>query len=141
MSIQTVLDSGSPSESNGWPRSAGSDGSEYSVTRSSITFSPIRVPPPDLENGLRPSSAVRALSAPLNSGTRSVTADGSSTAVYRPGSIACGFRLATAFCAAMRPIAAGSTWPQSRAPPVAHPLPVPSGVRAVTEKSASVERW
>ena len=58
----------------------------------------------------------------------------------QPGSIACGLRLATAFCAATRPIAAGSTALQSRAPPRAQPLPVPSGVRAVTEKSASVVR-
>ena len=36
--------------------------------------------------------------------------------------------------------AAGSTRPQSCAPAVAQPLPVPSGVRAVIEKSASVVR-
>ena len=51
-----------------------------------------------------------------------------------------GLRLATAFCAAMRPIAAGSIALQSRAPAPAQPLPVASGVRAVTEKLAS-EDW
>ena len=63
----------------------------------------------------------------------SVTACGSSTTVYSPGSIACGLRLATAFCAAMRPIDAASIALQSRAPALAQPLPVPSGVRTVTE--------
>ncbi len=41
----------------------------------------------------------------------------------------------------MRPIAAASIAPQSREPVLAQPLPVPSGVRAVTERSASVVRW
>jgi hypothetical protein len=53
----------------------------------------------------------------------------------------CGLRLATAFSAATRPIDTGSTAPKSLEPALAQPLPVPSGVRAVTEKSASVERW
>jgi hypothetical protein len=55
--------------------------------------------------------------------------------------MAAGLRLATAFCAATRPTAAASTVPQSREPALAHPLPVPSGVRAVTEKFTSVVRW
>ena len=75
----------------------------------------MRVPPPGFENALRPSSALRALSAPPSSGIRSVTACGSSTAVYIPGSIACGLRLATAFCAATRPSAAGIDRRPSRA--------------------------
>ena len=50
-------------------------------TRGSATISPIRVPPPVLEKGLRPSSAFRALSAFPRSGTRSFTACGSRTAV------------------------------------------------------------
>ena len=100
----------------------------------------MRVPPPGFENGLRPSSAVRALSAPREQ--RHEVVDGLRLEHRRvePGSIACGLRLATAFCAAMRPMAAGSTRLQSRAPALAQPLPVPSGVRAVTEKSASVVR-
>jgi hypothetical protein len=113
-------------------------GSEYSVTRSSATFSPIRVPPPAFENGLRPSSAARALRAPLSNGSRSLTACGSSTAVIGPGSISCGVRLATAFSAATRPSAAASIRSQSRVPPCDQPLPVPSGVREVTDRSASV---
>jgi hypothetical protein len=93
----------------------------------------MRLPPPGFENGLRPSSALRAASALPSSGIKSFTACGSSTAVYNPGSMGCGVRLATAFCAAMRPIDAASMALQSRAPARAQPLPVPSGVRAVTE--------
>jgi hypothetical protein len=110
------------------------------VTRSSATGSPSLTPPPFFENGLRPSSAFRALKEFESSGIRSVTACGSSTAVCSPGSSVCGFRLATAFCAATRPSAAASIALQSRTPPLAHPLPVPSGVRTVSEKSASVVR-
>ena len=105
-----------------------------------MIFSPSRVPPPRLENVPRPSSVARALNAPLSSGTRSATACGSSTTVYMPGSIATGLRDATAFCAAVVPNAVGSSFAQSRAPPDAQPDPVPSGVRAVDERLASVER-
>ena len=81
---------------------------------------------------------MRALNAPPSSGIRSSTACGSSTAVYSPGSIACGLRLATAFCAATRPSDAGSICaPVARAGAGPAADPVPSGVRAVTEKSAS----
>src|SRR5688572_26676303 len=44
----------------------------------------MRVPPPGFENGLRPSSAVRALNAPARSGIRSPTACGSSIGSSAP---------------------------------------------------------
>ena len=70
----------------------------------------------------------------------SATAGGSSTTVYRPGSIAFGLRLATAFCAAMRPSAAGSISLQSRAPALAQPEPVRRACARSTERSASLLR-
>jgi serine/threonine protein kinase len=62
-----------------------------------IAAAVVVMPPPVFENALRPSSALRALSALASRGTRSLTACGSSTAVYGPAGIDCGLRLATAF--------------------------------------------
>ena len=71
----------------------------------------------------------------------SATACGSSTTVYKPGSMACGLRDATAFCAATAPNAEASSSPQSRAPADAQPEPVASLVRTVVPRFTLVERW
>ena len=101
----------------------------------------MRVPPPVLENGLRPSSALRALSAPASSGIEIRDRLRLEHRGIHPGldrlRIAAGHRLLRGDAAER----AGSIAPQSRAPAAAQPLPVPSGVRAVTDRSASVVRW
>ena len=90
------------------------------------------------ENVPRPSSAARALNAPPSSGTRSATACGSSTTVYIPGSIAVGLRMRRLSAPRRAQRGRVDRAPVARAAD-AHPDPVPSGVRTVVERFASVD--
>ena len=71
------------------------------LTASSTSFSPSLVPPPALESGLRPSSALRALRLKTSGWSSSTAAVGYMITVYLPGSIARAWREATAFSIAI----------------------------------------
>jgi hypothetical protein len=101
----------------------------------------MRVPPPVLLNGLRPSSADRAPRANISSDTSSAAASGSRMTGYVPGASSCRSREATAFSVATRAAAAASSRVTSFWSTAAEPEPASSVVRIVTEYSATVERW
>jgi len=93
--------------------------------------SPILLPP-GFAKALRPSSAVRAPSAPWMNTTRSATACGSRIVVYRPGSSGTGLRDFRAFSIAVALTVAKSIFRQSLCSAPAQPDPVPSAVRTVS---------
>ncbi len=91
----------------------------------------MRLPPPFFEKKLRPSSACRASAENIMNTRRSASADGSSTTVYLPGSIALGFFERAAFSIAAVASLPGSSSRSSLNDLLAQPDPVPSGVRDV----------
>ena len=140
-SIQTVRFSGKPSTSNGIASRSGSAGSE--IERHALVHDFLADP--------RAAARLRKCAAAFVGGARVQRAREQRNEIVhrlrlehgRHGPCrrsACGLRLDSAFRAAARPMAAGSIFPQSRDPALAQPLPVPSGVLAVIDRSASVVR-
>ena len=92
----------------------------------------MRVPPPAFENALRPSSALRALSAARQAAAPGRSPPAARARLCKAGldrlRVPAGHGLLRGDADRSRP---GRPAPQSRDPALAHPLPVPSGVRAV----------
>ena len=103
---------------------------------SGLEFVPILLPPPRPAKGPPPWSAVSPLKLSVTVATSAPNASGVITTVHRPGSTATGLRLRWARSIARAATAAGSACDQSSPIQAAQPDPVPSFVRAVTEKRA-----
>ena len=123
------------------PGVAGSKGSPFNVMPGANSFSPRRVPPPFLEKKLRPSSARRRVERVDEEGEHLGDARRIEHDLPRPGLGGRGFATERPCRPPRRPAPThrARTRPPRSAP--AQPDPVPSGLRAVMVRLASVDEW